>query len=85
MAKRLPIPVGAETPFAFLLACANDDVKARLAEWLKEDPERLLLLLKRSVNPVASFTNEEEGKLRGMHRETVGKLKAASRIPQEPS
>jgi len=48
------------------------------------NPEKLALMIVRALNPQESLTNVEEATLRGMHRDTVGKLKAAGAIPQQP-
>lgn len=84
-------PAG-ETPiseFAFLYECADADVRSRFTEWVKSDPERLLLMLKRSVNPSLHLDNKSEGRLRGnekpVGRKTVGKKKSRGEIPYEPT
>lgn len=84
MAGKKPSTPEAETPFAFLLSCAEPETIERLRSTLAEDQEKLFLILLRSLNPVEHLDNPEEGRLRNLNRNTIGKLKAEGAIPQEP-
>ena len=42
--------------------------------------KRIALILLLEMNPAAILTNEEEGLRRGVHHETIGKLKASREL-----
>lgn len=87
MARKAPSD-GSEFPLsviAFLLSCADAATLKRVRARFASDQAKLELMIVRALNPVESLTNEEEGKLRGLNRHTVGELKSSKVIPQEPS
>ena len=55
--------------------------RERLGEAADDDATvRIALILLREMNPLAELTDEEEGMLRGIHRKTFGRRRAAREV-----